>query len=170
MFKKYLKYIYILIFFYLIWLIIIPLTFRISINPILNCIQHKTGLKIKLDNPRLRTNIIPNILVKANSVIIYDNNNTTILNLNNSKLNFRLLPLITGKIHINNFQSDSIFVKFYLKDKLYFANLPINSKANSIKFQLNKLKINNFNILFDNNSKIYTLNGENYFIGPIIDK
>lgn len=164
MFKKYLKYIYICIIFYFIWLAVIPLTFRFSVKPVLSVLNSATGLNVKVEKLRLRTSILPNLSLTADNINISDKNDITVFYTDSPKLNFRIFPILLGKFHINDLNAKDISLKLYVKDKLYFAHYPIVLSDEKIKFELNKLKFKHFSVQLDDNGKLYEFNGKDYFL------
>ncbi len=168
MFNKYKKYIYSFIIFYVIWLVGIPLGFKLLAQPCIDMLKLNYGLNITVDSPRIVTSILPNVKIKANKICINDNKNNPSLSLDNPNLSIRILPIISGKIHINSFESKNIKVNGVLKDKLYFADIPItlNNKIKDIKnFKIKRVKIGIFEAIINEPLKknIYKISGENLY-------
>lgn len=128
MFKKYSKFIYIILIFYFVWLALIPLSSRLVFNAF---------LPENIKNARIRTSVLPNIAVKADEVIFPDT-----LNIKRPQINIRILPLLTGRIHINSISADFISVNFNN------LNLP---KTKVQQFKLNNLSIKEYHISALNN-------------------
>lgn len=137
MLNKYGKYIYSLIIFYVIWLAGIPLAFRLFAVPILNNIKC-----VQVTKPRLYTSILPNIKLRANEIILFNKDGSEALNIQGLKLNLRLLPLLSGRIHINSFEEKSMEMTLDIKDKLYLGDYPIDINPDQeIKGKVNRIKI-----------------------------
>ncbi len=168
MLNKYGKYIYSVIIFYFIWLLIIPLGFRFLSEPVLDMVKSTAKINLEVKNPRLKTGIIPNIKLKADDIRLLNKDNSVALELVKPKLNIRLLPLISGRIHINSFESKNITVNSQLKDKLYLGDYPIDidlSKNLDIKAKIKRIKILSLGISIDEispNNK-YQINGKNLY-------
>ena len=71
-------------------------------EPAIDFVKTHTALNIEVKNPRLYTTIIPNIKVKAEDIKLLNKDNSVALELEYPKLNLRLLPLLSGKIHLNS--------------------------------------------------------------------
>ena len=146
MFNKYEKYIYSVIIFYCLWLVIIPLGFRFLAEPVIDMLKSYTPINLEIEKPRLYTSVIPNAKLKAETIKILNKDSSVALQLDNPKLNIRLLPLLSGRIHINSFESKKITVNSVLKDKLYLGDYPIEIKDQKIKAKIRRIKINNLDM------------------------
>ena len=146
MFNKYEKYIYSVIIFYCLWLVVIPLGFRFLAEPALNMVKSYTPINLVVEKPRLYTSIIPNAKLKAKSIKLLNKDNSVALELTRPKLNIRLLPLLSGRVHINSFESKKIVVNSQLRDKLYLGDYPIELKNQDIKAKIRRIKIVNLNV------------------------
>lgn len=133
MFKKYSKFIYIILSFYIVWLALLPLTCNLLFDAF---------LPETIKNVRIRTSILPNITIKADEVSLQN-----ALEITQPKINIKLLPLLAGHLHINGISVNTINANFTVKDKLYLGDYEI-PKIDLSKFEFNpdKLKINNLNI------------------------
>ena len=164
MFYKYRKYIYAIIIFYTFWLAIIPIGFRLGFNSVLNIINTNTEYNFSVTKPRIITNIIPNLKIKADSIKLLNKDNSEAFSIKKLNLNIRILPLITGKIHLNNFQCDEIKSSIFIKDKIYIGDYPLTIKNQNIKAAINRIKIKNINIKTDiENKDKYYINGTDLY-------
>lgn len=166
MLNKYGKYIYSLIIFYIVWLVVIPLGFRFLTNPVLDMIKSNTEFNLSVKNLRLNTSVVPNIKIKADEIKLLNKDNSEAFYLENSKLSVRLLPLISGKVHINSFQSDNIRVSASLKDKLYIGDYPIELKQQDVSAKIKRVKVNKFDLKLSEpykNNKYAVLGSNIYF-------
>lgn len=133
MFKKYSKFIYIILSFYIVWLAVLPLTCNLIFDAF---------LPENIKNARIKTSILPNITVKAEQISFQN-----ALEIKQPKINIKILPLLTGKLHINSVSANTINANFVAKDKLYLGNYEIPKiDFNKLEFDPKKLKINNLNI------------------------
>ena len=165
MFNKYKKYIYGILGFYLLWLIFVPLGFKFLAKPLLCTINSYTPFNLEVTKPRLVTSIIPNIKLKAEDIKLLNKDSSTALELSNPKLSIRLLPLISGKIHINSFESKAIYTNLNIKDKIYLGDYLIESNNQDINAKLNRIKVNKINIDITEfaQKKNYKINGSNFY-------
>lgn len=110
------------------------------------------GYKITLENPKIKTGLIPSIEFSAQNVSLLNDNNTKALELKNPDINIRLLPLFLKKVDIQNFTADEINADLILDTdktlKLGQYKLESNMPAPSVK--LNKALVEKTNINFDN--------------------
>ena len=163
MINKYLKYIYIILIFYLVWLVLIPLGFNMFSDEILNTVQTITNTKIEANHLRLYTNIIPHLKIKAKEIKILNNDNSTALMLENPKLNLRILPLLSGKVHINSFETTCISANLIIKDKLYIGDYPIEIKDSNINAFLDRIKLKKIKLNIIENNETKTISGTNFY-------
>ena len=155
MLNKYGKYIYSLIIFYIVWLVGIPLAFRLFAVPVLNNIKCVEVIK-----PRLYTSILPNLKLKADEVILLNKDSSKALDITGLKINIRILPLLSGKIHINSFEEKTMDMTLDVKDKLYLGDYPIDiDTEQKINAKVNRVKIGNTNIKIGN----YSIKGEDLY-------
>lgn len=149
MIKKYSKFIYIILIFYLFWLALIPLACNHIFNAIIPQILEKSGINLEIENFRIRTSILPHITIKAENISLLNKDNSTALNINHSKLSVKILPLLTGKLYINGYSANFIKANFKLTDKLYLGDYELPKPQTDFdpsKFDLNKFRIYNLNL------------------------
>ena len=156
--NKYLKYIYGIIIFYVIWLVCIPLGFRFIADTFSNKIN-----EICIIKPRLYTSIFPNIKLKAEEIKILNKDSTLALKITEPKVNVRILPLILARVHINSLESKNITAKLYLKDKLYLGDYPIELPKSNNNIKLDRLKISDVTLNLCQNTDKHIFNGKNIY-------
>ena len=160
MFNKYKKYIYSLIIFYFVWLVLIPLGFRFIVMPAVN----NFSSDIRVENPRLYTYVLPNINLKADNITLLNDNGNHDLLITRPQLNFRILPLLSGKIHINRISAENVDLKLVLKDKFYIGKYPLDIKNQNINLKTNCVRIDNLSVLTDvENADEYKLSGKKIY-------
>ena len=141
------KYIVILSGFYAIWLLGIPYIFAKTVPSICKNISYNSNFELQVDNPQLRLNILPTAKFKANKIKFKQKDANNFTEIDNISINIRLLPLISGNLHINEIFIDKISSNTILKkelqlDKDFFKNLK------NINVKCNKIKINNIDATF----------------------
>lgn len=155
MLNKYGKYIYSLMIFYIVWLVGIPLAFRLFVVPILNNIPC-----INITNPRLYTSILPNIKFKADEIVLLNKDNSKALDITGLKVNLRILPLLSGKIHVNSFEEKTMDISLEIKDKLYLGDYPIDiNPEQKVNAKINRVKIGKTNVSIGK----YLIKGEDFY-------
>ncbi len=113
----------------------------------------QTGYRIKLENPDLKTGLIPSIWLSANNFAVINDDKSIALDISNPKINIRLLPLILKNIDIKQFSANKIDANLvYDKDKNFrlgqykIENLP----ESDLKLHRASVNIADYNInLFD---------------------
>lgn len=162
MLKKYSKYIYALIIFYLVWLVGIPVGFRLVGVPIIKQTASVFNLDLDLVKPRLVTYVIPNLTIKADNIKLSDHNKPA-LELEKPYINIRLLPLLSGRVHINRCSAKKIDVNLALKDKIYLANIPLEFKQTNVNGKINKVQIDSLRVNVEDSGQVYILSGSDLY-------
>lgn len=126
-----------------VWLLGIPFLFTKAVPVICENLSYNTSYNILIEKPQLYLNIIPNATIKAKSIRISSKNTDDKVEIEDLKLKIRILPLLSGRVHINNIEASNIDIKTILNknaelDKNFISNL---SKT---KVKCNGTKINNF--------------------------
>ena len=163
----YYKYITIILGSLLVWLIGVPYLFSRAVPIVCENITFNSSYEIKIEKPRLYTSIIPNAVIKADSVTVRAKENNDKFELKGLKMKLRLLPLLSGRIHINNIQlldlnMNTKVENMNIDDKLAIQNVKIE------KFVCDGVKINNYKICLYNKSEQTELLGGNidYRLSP----
>lgn len=97
----YKKYIVIFISLYIFIMGIAPFLFQRAIPIICENLSYNTSYNITIEQPRLRLNIIPVATISANAIHIQSKKNNDCYQIKDLNVTVRLLPLITGRLHIN---------------------------------------------------------------------
>ncbi len=138
------KYIIILIGFYVFWLGVFPQLMSESIKVVCKNLSHNSDYKIEVVNPRVRTDILPVIRIYADKISV--NSKTEVLNadVEHFKIKLRILPLFSGRLHINTLKMHSAILSADLKqevelDKDFFNRLE-NTKISCDSFSVKKFE------------------------------
>ena len=102
------KYIVISFSIVIFWLCIIPLIFSKVLPVICENISYNSPYEVKIEKPELRLNVIPVALLRAKSISVKSKSDDSNLLIENLDLKIRILPLFSGRIHINNISSENI--------------------------------------------------------------
>lgn len=126
-----------------VWLLGIPFLFTKAVPVICENLSYNTSYNISIEKPQLYLNIIPNATIKAKNISITSKTTNDKIKIENFKLKLRILPLLSGRIHINNIEASNIDIKTILNknaelDKNFISNL------NKTKVRCNGTKIDNF--------------------------
>lgn len=137
------KYILTILIFYAVWLAAIPVLFSQFLPLICENISYNSSYNIKIEKPRLYTNIIPIITIKADKISVANNNNS--LNLANCNVHLRLLPLISKKIHIDSIKIADIDSDNTIQDDIEL-NKDLFLKLSRSNIECDKVSVKNFSI------------------------
>ena len=137
------KYIIIILCFYAFWILGLPFIFAKTLPFVLQKINEKTLYKIEITNPYLRLSFLPTAVLKADELKIEEKQSKDYTLIHRPYIKIRILPLISGRLHINKMQADEIVINALLKkemelDKDFFK------KLQSVKVQCDEVNINRF--------------------------
>jgi len=154
------RYIFLIIGILVFWLGIIPLLFSKALPVICENITYNSEYNIDVQKPRLVLNIIPTATIKADSIKITKKNSKDFLFADEPKLKIRLLPLLSGMIHINKLSASNIELYSTLPenpklDKSFFQNLE------NARFRFDAAGIQKFNIMICEGNTPITYKGKN---------
>ena len=141
------KYIILLLSIFTFWLWGIPFLLTKAVPIICENLSYNTEYNITVRKPRVYLNVIPNIIVEADAININSKNNANKLYVEKFKLNLRILPLLSGRVHINQIKAALINSDLLLDKKAelngsFISNL-INTKVicNSVDIEYIRLGI-----------------------------
>ena len=143
------KYIILILVFYIIWLLGLPLIFPKVFPLVSQKISAACGFSIVVQNPELRLNVVPTARFRADKIIIEAQN--TKAEMENPDISIRILPLLSGKVHINNFYSSSININLRLRQKPELDRNFITNLDN-LKLKCKKLQIDKFVLTLNQNN------------------
>ncbi len=141
------KYIFFIVGFYVLWLLVLPVVLSKSLPVVCENLTHNTQFNINVKNPKIKLSILPIVTVKADKFNIADDSSENVIDINNPVFSIRLLPLFSGKMHINKISASNLQVTSKIKskhelDKDFFYNL---SKS---RVSCDNLKLEKFNMVF----------------------
>lgn len=168
------KYIFLVFIIMVFWHWLLPQIFVKSVPIICENLTYNTPFYIHVKNPHLRTKIIPAAEIRADKIIVKSKSNNECLTINNGNVIIRLLPLLSGNIHINKFEADNITFTSKLKDKVYL-NTNFFNELSKTKVKCNNISIGDLNIkiwqpdsnnpaTYTGNNIIYKANGRYLYI------
>lgn len=110
------------------------------------------GYKIVLQNPKIKTGLIPSVKFFANNVALVNDDNTKAFEIKNPDINIKLLPLILKKVDIHNFTADEINADLILDtDKtLKIGQYKLKNNIPTPTIKLHKALVEKYNISFNN--------------------
>ena len=137
--RNYHKYILILGIFAL-WLFGVPFLFSRAVPIVCENLSYNTAYNIAIEKPRLYLNVLPTATLKADKITIKSKTTDDNLQVKNLKLKLRILPLLSGRIHINNIDASDIKISTILNkkaelDKNFISDLSkAKIKCDSVNF------------------------------------
>ena len=146
--------------FSLIFLVIIALYFSIGLicsalineENICEYFKKNTGLNLKLSSARISTLADLSFSVKADEVLLSEDSGTHLLELKNSYLRVRILPLILKKLSISNLSADKVKIAISrdLNGVFNFEKYVTSTQTFPLELSLSNtaIKINDFNLSF----------------------
>ena len=137
------KYIIILIIFYIVWLLGIPFLFRKAIPVVCENVSHNSPYSIVVERPRLQLSILPTAKIYASRVEIKEKNGKDSTIISKPVVKIRLLPLISGHLHINRILADNVEIKSY-PDKEIELSKDYFEKLSYSKVKCDRVKIDSF--------------------------
>ena len=140
------KYIIILIGFYVFWLGIFPQIAVKSFLVVCKNLSHNTNYKIEVVNPKIRTDILPVMRIYADKISVASKKDVFSANVENFKVKFRLLPLLSGKLHINSLRMNSADLSADLKQEVELDKDFFNRLDNT-KIIFDSVSVESFNAL-----------------------
>ena len=137
------KYIIIILCFYAFWILGLPFIFAKTLPLVCKKISEKTPYQIEAVKPVLKLSILPSALIKAEEFKISEKDSNDYTLIHNPNIKIRLLPLLSGRVHINKMTANDIVINASLKkdiqlDRDFFKNIK------NVKFRCNEIKLNSF--------------------------
>ncbi len=137
------KYILIIAGFYILWLGILPYFAGNIISIICENISYNTEYNVKIVKPNVKLSVLPVIRVKADLLEISDKNLNNVFRAKNPYIKIRLLPLLSGRLHINKLSSTDIILYTKLENNLTLDK-DVMSKAANTKICCDSIKLDSF--------------------------
>ena len=113
---------------YIFWLGVLPVIISKSVTALCKNFSHNSDYNIEIVNPKTRLSLLPVATFKAEKLSVKDKNNAFSSDIENFKLKLRLLPLLSGRLHINSLNMDSVKLSANIQndmelDKDFFEKL-----------------------------------------------
>lgn len=142
------KYIILIFGVYAFWIGGVPVIFSKVLPVVCENISVNSDYNVEIVNPKLILNVLPKAKFKAMKIAVENKSTQEVTTINNFKIDVRLLPLLTGRLHVNSITADSLFVKANINqeielDKDFFKNL------DKSKIKCNMLKLNEFSVILE---------------------
>lgn len=135
------KYIILVLSFYAIWLGILPAFLSNTLPVICENLSYNSEFNIKIENPHIALNILPIVKIKADNFELKRKNSDDRLTISGFNSKIRILPLLSGKVHINNLGVDKLDIKIKL-DKNAALDKDFFEQASKMRLKLDSFSIN----------------------------
>ncbi len=146
MLKKFNKYIIIIITFYIFWLGVLPLCLSAGVKALCKNLTANSDYTITINKPAFKLSVIPILSFETPFVTIKQKSGKDRAVIKNFKIRIRLLPLLSGRLHINNAEAKSVYISSSLKDNVELDK-HFFDRLKTTKLKLDSLKIDSFEIL-----------------------
>ena len=141
------KYIIGVLGFYIFWIGIMPHAITGIVNVVCKNINHNTRYTINVENFKTRLSVLPTISFKADKIVFGFDDKSFETKLDDFNLQCRILPLLSGRFHINyivigNVELNKTLEKNLSLDKDFF------NKLEKAKYCIDKVEVSKFNSNF----------------------
>jgi len=141
------KIIIFIISFYIFWIGILPLLLTKAFEVLCANITHNSSYEIVLKSPRVILSLLPRLTFQAEKISIASKDKSIRSDIDNFKIKIRILPILSGKLHINSisvgdFEFSALMKERFSLDKDFF------NKLKNTPIKLDSININNFNMEF----------------------
>jgi len=156
------KYISIIIVGMLIWLVGFPLFCMRAVPIICENLTFNSQYRVKIVNPKIYTSIIPTVYIGADSLQIESKESNDEIHISKLKIRLRLLPLLSGRVHVNSMQLSEVYANTKMDDRI-LLNSDITTAIQSFKVACDKVNVDKFNIKLRNskNKEVSVYSGKN---------
>lgn len=141
------KFIISLIGVYFLGLFLLPLTFSNVIDSVCKNISANSEYEIEVKDPTLNILVFPTGKIFLKELSIKSKKSSISAKIENFKMNIRLLPLLSGRVHINAICVDTITLASEL-DKHIELDKDFFDKIQNSKIKLDALEVSNFEAKF----------------------
>lgn len=159
------KYIIAILGFYIFWLGILPLVLSKGVGILCKNISHNSKYEVVISKPTIKTSITPILNLSSEKFAIKNPKNKNSIEIGNLKLKIRLLPLFSGRIHINDLSIENLDLEAEIKKDLYFNKNFFNNLSKT-KIVIDSISVDNYKTLFYKNDIKEPINysGKNFLI------
>lgn len=141
------KYVIAILGFYIFWLGLLPLALSKGVEVLCENFSHNSKYDISVIAPQIKTSILPNVIFKAEKISISNPKNKNDFSASKLNLKVRILPLLSGRLHINELNIEELFSSLEIKKDLYF-NKNFFYDLSKTKLIVDTISINKYETLF----------------------
>ena len=104
------KYIVAFAAFYIFWLVVLPFALSKTLSVVCRNISHNSDYEIVVENPKFKFYLLPNAKFKSSKISFKSKKDLTSVDISDFSVKLRLLPLLSGKLHINKVYCNKFFL------------------------------------------------------------
>jgi len=112
------KYIIIILSFYAFWILGLPFIFSETFPKVCENISLNSDYTVEIEKPQLFLSPLPVARLKAKSISIKAKNKEDFTRIDNFETSIRLLPLVSGRVHINKIKASEVSINSVLNKEL----------------------------------------------------
>lgn len=132
---------------YIFGLCILPQILSETVKAVCNNVTKNSAYKIELQNFKTKASILPKLSLQANEITITSKKNSNNIKVINPKITFRLFPLLSGRLHLNEIAIQKINLNANLIDELELEK-DFFEKLKKTKICCDSINIGSFEALF----------------------
>lgn len=144
--KKNLKqYIILTLSFYAVWILAVPFTVNSLVPIVCKNISYNSNYSVDVQAPQMRLSVLPVAKFSAENIKVVQKKSNESIIFTNPHAAIRLLPLLSGRIHLNSIGADNVNINLQIKDNLELDE-NFFEKLSNIKFKCEKMEVVNFEL------------------------
>ena len=143
-----------LIGFYIFWIVLLPFVLSKGTSVLCQNFSHNSDYEINVENPKFVLSPIPNLKFSAKKLSVKSKKESLLFNTEDFSFKIRLLPLLSGRIHFNSILAKEIIFNGEIVEDFEIKKSLVE-KGNDLKFKVDKIGVNQFEIVLFNKDIIY---------------
>ncbi len=134
------KHIIIILSFYAFWILGIPFIFSKTLPQVCENISQNSDYIIEINKPQLFLSLLPTAKFKAENITLQSKTSEDLTQIANFEVSLRLLPLLSGRVHINKIYASDVSVNSLL-NKEFELDKDVLSKLRKTKIRCNEINL-----------------------------
>lgn len=132
---------------YIFWLCLLPLILSNAVGLVCEKITANSDYNFQIKNPQVRLSVLPVGSLKADEIVFEMKDGSLKLKVNQPTLKIRLLPLLSGKVHINELNINNIDLYLVLLQELHIKK-EILAEIQEKYIKFDNISLGEFKALF----------------------
>lgn len=134
------KHIIIILSFYAFWILGIPFIFSKTLPQVCENISQNSDYIIEINKPQLFLSLLPTAKFKAENITLQSKTSEDLTQIANFEVSLRLLPLLSGRVHINKIYASDVSINSLL-NKEFELDKDVLSKLRKTKIRCNEINL-----------------------------